>query len=183
MYLVQATPEALRRAVHEAGHAVFAYHCCIPIREVWIEPDEKKDGIIGGVAHDQFMDPSCDARFVYAALCYAGRFAELTFLGVVPDTHGSNVDLREMATLYGYDLDASDDECDKGIEAIMKIIDAVSPMVTDVLTCRKAAVIRLARALVKKNRLAGAEVTRIIHRHRNRRDRNRVPRSVWAPRD
>ena len=180
MYLVQATAEELRRAIHEAGHAVFAYHFCIPIHEVWIDPDEENAGVAGGLLHDSFTLPSASARCVNAALCYAGRLAEAFFLGVA-DPHGSDPDIREMAALYGYDVDASDKEGEEAIEATMKVVNVVHPMVKDALTRRQVAVVRLARALVKKNRLTGADVTRIIHRHRNRRDRNRVPQSVWAP--
>ena len=178
--------EVWRTAVHEAGHAVFAYHYCIPIHEVWIGPDRTNVGQYTGAVLYENFDPQGEVCWMHAALMFAGQLAEDFVLGARDPATGrfscsSWSDLRAMAALFGYDLEADGKEGDEADETFMKIDDAVSPLVRDVLTCRKAAVIRLARALVKKNRLTGAEVTRIIHRHRNRRDRNRVPQSLWAP--
>ena len=168
--------EDLRLAVHEAGHAVFAYHFSMPIQEVWIDASAE-NGVGGQVLLGPFNCSSPSARFTCSALLYAGRMAEVLFLGIGSDT--SSEDFRDMAAIYDLDIDSVSSD-DASVVDLLKVASAVRPLVKQVLTFRQLAVCRLARALMQRNRLTGAEVVKIIHRHRNRTDRrNRIPRSAW----
>ena len=160
---------------------MLAYYFRIPIKEIGIDPDEESAAEeVGWVQTGAFNVPA-DSRGVSVAMLYAGIFAEQTFLGSSgADRCSSRGDLQKIAELYGYDLAASGEEGDNAIKATLELIDAVEPFLRDVFTRREAAFIRLAIALVKKNRLTGAEVAKIIHRHRHRRDRNRAPKALWS---
>jgi hypothetical protein len=162
-----------RTAVHEAGHAVYAYHFCIPTLEVWIDPNQDPEAEVDGrVSCEHSLVPGSSR--VLTGLCYAGRVAEFLFFGTCPD--GSDQDLRDMLDVNGLTYEPDENGSDP---CLLMLAESAGPLVRGILTRRQPAVLRLARALVKKNRLTGAEVLKIIHRHRNRRDRSRVPRSLW----